>query len=66
MTGATIALYVEPNENVASVKGKFQALVGSPELPRLIFIAKVLENHLSLADYNVKPDSTIAQVIVIG
>ncbi|CAH9114118.1 unnamed protein product [Cuscuta europaea] len=66
MRGTTISLEVEPSETIYRVKEKIQESEGMlPEQQRLAFSGKLIEDHHTLADYNVIKESTIHLVLCL-
>ena len=64
LTGASIALDVEPTASIESVFAQVAEREGvAPEDQRLIFAAKQLEAGNTLADYNVQRESTLHLVL---
>lgn len=67
LSGRTIVIDVEEDDNVATVKRKIQEREGIPaELQRLIFVGEQLDDRRRFLDYHIEYESAIHLVSSVG
>ena len=63
-SGQTLTIDAEPSELIEDVKTKVQDKTGiTPDIQRLVFSNKILQNGRTLSDYNVQKEATIFLIL---
>lgn len=64
LTGVTITITCEPNDTIERVKELYEEKEGvPPAMQRVIFAGQILEDGYTLADYKIKNEATLHQVL---
>lgn len=64
LTGKTLTIDIRPSDTIEELKRRIQSKEGiSPDVQRLIFKGKQIENMRTLADYNIPKESTVHLVL---
>ena len=66
INGKTISLEIEPSDKIEIIKDKIIAQEGiPPDLHKIIFAGKQLENEKTLAYYNIQKESTLHSIYIL-
>lgn len=64
LSGQTLTLNVSPSDTIENVKVMIHQRLGiPPDQQRLLFANKLLEDNRKLAEYNIRPDSSLQLVL---